>query len=745
MGGHAPVVGAEVYVFQAGTTGYASAPTKRMTAGAGDDPTYGFYALTQQDGSFSVTGDYTCTSGHPVYVAAVGGTASTTASIITITGASRSGTASPYTLTFTTTTPPAVGSTVSFATGVFPGTNHAFLQGTTQTVTATTANSFSISSATNPGTGSVTGYALTGGLPNPAIVNIAVLGNCPTTGNFSTGGTALSFVWIDEDSTTAAAYALNAFGTGWYAIGTKNTAANLAGIKQAAINAGQLYNIQNSTSANRGQALALTPSVISGGVQIGNNGVVPQATLNTIGNILSSCVDSANTSTTTSDPCTTLFTTATSTGDTTGTNPTDITGAAFNLAAFPAGTGTQSGTLPATLYALQGASATPFQPSLPAAPNDFGVAITYNSSLNSHVGQAESVAVDSNGQIWTTAQADTSATLWSPSGTVVGSNSSGFIYGYVSIDPNNDAWTGNATSSTGIEEFSNTAALTHTYGRGYQSAYTVITNATGNFNPDAYFFSGPTTGQTGSWYTSGGGYNGPYTGENPAVYVSHGAIDSNGNLWLTSEYQHQIAQVSPNYGFTSNPGFTSNFTIATPNPPGAAYQPQPEFPAIDKNNNAWIPIQTTLSSIANSAQTPGLYKVSNGGAVTSYYSGTGTSSTTKIYTGANFYQSFGAAIDGNGNVWITNRYNSGLGGSSTDAANSTIIELTSAGKAVSPSTNYNYGGIFNDTLNLAIDPSGDIWVTNYTGSQLVEIIGAAAPVVTPLSSAANNGDLGQQP
>jgi hypothetical protein len=53
--------------------------------------------------------------------------------------------------------------------------------------------------------------------------------------------------------------------------------------------------------------------------------------------------------------------------------------------------------------------------------------------------------------------------------------------------------------------------------------------------------------------------------------------------------------------------------------------------------------------------------------------------------------------------------------------------------------------VLNDPINLAIDISGNIWVTNYGGSSLVEIFGAASPVVAPFSVAANNGTLGKQP
>jgi hypothetical protein len=746
MGGHAPVVGAEVYVFQAGQTGYASVPKNEMNSGQfGSDPTYGNYVLTGPSGSFTVTGDYTCTSGHPVYVAAVGGTASTTATLINMTGSVVTSKGGVYTITFTAANSLSPGSQVSFASGAFTAAGYTFLNGTTQNVTAATPTAFSITTTTAV-SGSASGYGLVGGLPNPAIVNIAVLGNCPGTGSEFAG--TLSFVYIDEVSTTAAAYALNAFGSGWYAIGAPTT--NLAGIERAATNAGQLYNINNNYQSG-GIALATTSYVG------GSNGTVPQATVNTIGNILAACVDSANTATTASDECTTLFSTATSNGDTTGSKPTDISSAAFNIAAYPAGTGSQHGTFPATLYTLQGSSATPFQPDLAAAPNDFGVAIVYDNTLNTHVGSAESVAVDGNGQIWTTAQTDTSVTLWSPVGTVVNSNSDGYIYGYVSVDPSNDAWTGSGIASTGIEVFNNAGAKIHTYGSGYQSAYTVITNQSANAatSIDAYFFAGATdqdgywftpNGDTGNGFGNGTGPAGPYTVA--GNFISHGAIDSAGDLWLTSEAGEQISRYTPDTGgfLGLGNGFTRDSRFATPTVHGATYQPQPEFPAIDSANNAWTPLQTIYSAVGSSTLEPGLYKASTaGGTPVAYYSGTGTNTAAKIYTGASFYQAFGAAVDGNGNIWVTNRYNASLGGSAAGAGANTLIELTSAGVAVSPSTNYTYGGLLDDPLNLAIDPSGNIWVTNYGGSKIVEILGAAAPVVTPLSTSANNGTLGQLP
>ena len=73
-GGRQPVVGAHVYLFAAGTSGYGGASTSLITAGsaAGND-TLGNYVTTDSGGSFSVTGDYTCTTGTQVYLLATGG------------------------------------------------------------------------------------------------------------------------------------------------------------------------------------------------------------------------------------------------------------------------------------------------------------------------------------------------------------------------------------------------------------------------------------------------------------------------------------------------------------------------------------------------------------------------------------------------------------------------------------------------------------------------------------------------
>jgi hypothetical protein len=81
-GGRQAIVGAHIYVYQAGTGGYPSAggaSKSLLTAySTGAYPTYAdangnYYELTDSTGGFTLTGEYSCTSGTQVYLYSVGG------------------------------------------------------------------------------------------------------------------------------------------------------------------------------------------------------------------------------------------------------------------------------------------------------------------------------------------------------------------------------------------------------------------------------------------------------------------------------------------------------------------------------------------------------------------------------------------------------------------------------------------------------------------------------------------------
>ena len=70
-GGQQPISGAHVYVMQASNSGYGTASTSLITAGAGvSNDSVGNYVTTDAGGNFSLTGKYTCVTGAQVYVLA---------------------------------------------------------------------------------------------------------------------------------------------------------------------------------------------------------------------------------------------------------------------------------------------------------------------------------------------------------------------------------------------------------------------------------------------------------------------------------------------------------------------------------------------------------------------------------------------------------------------------------------------------------------------------------------------------
>jgi hypothetical protein len=721
-GGHAPIVGSHVYLLQPGTGGYGTIATSILGNNGATTASNGFilstnpatggdpyipsgwkYVTSDNNGNFYLSGAYNCTAGYPVYIYSSGGNA--------------------------------------------------------------------------------TGSALS----NTGIVQLAILGNCPSTGqtNFGNGSSdQLNYVYSNEVSTVAAAYVFQPFtvqGTATTAsaiyVGTSGTTQALLGIQNAASTAAQLYSIQGngqiSTSGDGEGHVANSRTILQsivGGVIVttpnAGNGIVPEATINTLANILADCVDSTGG---TATQCTTLFTNATETGDSAGVKPTDIARAAMNIARYPAGNYSTANTptnFVANIFAL-GNGTVPYVPKLSAAPNDFTIAINYPyapvggyTTSNNDVYRAESIEVDQLGQIWITAQGnigaglDATADRWSPLGVLNATpNSKNYIFGYVSIDGSNNAWTGNANSTTGIFEAGGNGAFTTTYGAGYTTAYTVVADKTG----DAYFFASNASNPNNTYdtftysemweynatgtlvsgsaacngttrafvyncisQTTGGGRTSIFTAGD---FVAHGAIDASGDFWLTSEDSEQIAKVTP----TGTQVWQINTGVK-----------QPEFPSIDHAGNGWI---------ANQAAAGTIYKITTGGISTTL---------TSASTGADLTWTFGSAVDGNGNVWFANRCGN-YGTCGGGAGINTIVEINGTNNfAISPTTNYvpeteypsaptTYTKMLDDSLNLAVDPSGDLWITNYIGNSVVEIIGTAAPVVTPLSLAAGNNVLGTKP
>ena len=195
-----------------------------------------------------------------------------------------------------------------------------------------------VASGGNPG--------LTPGTNNAALWMMAALGPC---GSLS----ASSFIFIDEVTTVAAVYSLAPFMTSPSAIGSAPTDA--IAFNDAFTLASELANTSTGT----------TPGT---GVPPGTS--VPVTQINTIADILASCINSAGGASGDSTPCGTLFSLTTPTGL---TPATDTITALLHLADNPS-------LNTAALYNLVPPTA-PFQPVQAQTPPDLGVHLTVSSGF----------------------------------------------------------------------------------------------------------------------------------------------------------------------------------------------------------------------------------------------------------------------------------------------------------------------------------------------------------------------------
>ncbi|WP_158820964.1 hypothetical protein [Granulicella sp. S156] len=111
--------------------------------------------------------------------------------------------------------------------------------------------------------------------------------------------------------------------------------------------------------------------------------------------------------------------------------------------------------------------------------------------------------------------------------------------------------------------------------------------------------------------------------------------------------------------------------------------------AIDGEGNAWVPNSGTDS----------VTKISSAGAILSGTNG---------YTGGGLNDPAGIAIDGAGNAWVTNALCCG------------VTKISSAGVILSGTNGYTGGGL-DGTQGIAIDSSGNAWVTNFEGASVYEL------------------------
>jgi len=811
-GGHAPLVGAHIFVLQAGTGGYGAKATSLLTSsytgsyptaqdGVTGSPTNGFYYVTSSStGNFGLNGDYTCTAGDPVYLYASGGNPTTTP-VVNITGASAApDTAGNLLITYTTTGNQLLyqGESVTLSTPFNPSTTvYEGGAGTTFNVsplnlTTTTFAHEEGASSTTYAAASFTGTATQATVVvNPAIVNIGLLGNCPApvpvtltgayetddvngkllvtfgnTGNnnFAAGeqvtfgtlpvpynpfngttqtvssialGTSqfsvelgtyssssvsasftayvyppanfgsssanpIQFVYLNEVSTVAAAYALAPFTSVTSTtndavhIGTSST--NLIGLQNAANNASNLYNIQGSVQGAGGDgdthiAFAFTPN---------GNGQVPQKLLDTLGNILANCVDSANTYNaataaggTASTQCNTIFTNATSNGASTGTKPNDTATAAINIATHPSGAPSNSSFITNLYGSLSGNA--PYQPVLSTQPNDFVVGIKYTGSMFTNPGECSG---DNLGNMWCADVGANTLTKLSPLGVVLYSFTVPSPF-HTMVDASNNVW---AVSQNGAAVYEFTSAGVAVSGSPYTDGGAFSTPA-GIANNGASITLVTNYGANNAIVITGSGTTATFMTATTTCthYETTTAFDSAGYGWTSGGNANQACRIA------------SNGTLAAT----ITGLSTPSSVDIDSSGRAWIPNNgnNTLAQITPTTTTP-------------FY-------TLATFSGGGMSGPGGEGIDGLGNIWVAN-------GTAYSGSIYSVSEFTNAGAAITGAGGYQ-AGLLTYPRFVGMDISGDVWFSNYSGASVEELIGAAAPTVRPKALAVANGTLGTRP
>ncbi|MFC6644396.1 hypothetical protein ACFQBQ_02065 [Granulicella cerasi] len=525
------------------------------------------------------------------------------------------------------------------------------------------------------------------GTNNTGITFVAGLGSCAPLSNNTVRATAV----INEMTTVATAYALAQFTTNAQQIASGTVTTGIT-------NAFNLIPVLVTLST--GASNASTGSSI---------GAIPQTAMASLANLLNTC---ASTSGATSTACAALFAAATPAGV---TAPSNTFQAALNLAHYP-------GNQVAALYTLS-KNASAYTSALAAQPNDWTLSIAYTTTTVPGISTPQQVAIDASGNAWIVNYNSNALVEISPIGSPVSPlTGPGGYSGPVNnatrlaIDLSGNVWTIDGQSD--ISEFSSTGSVVQTQVvQNIPSPSSIAVDPSNNI-----WIANKYTANNLFELSNAAKVISPATGYATSClqYTNAVAIDTSSNVWMGGQNSTCLAEFDKSGNVLSG---TAGF-----NGGGMAYNTYGGI-AFDHSGNVWVP------------STNGALSVNKAGVISEFTS-TGTAITSSAgYTSGGIFNPTGLAIDGIGNVWVTN-------GDSTSPPTTTKARLSvisSVGAGVSPTTGYMQGTLGALPYAPAIDPSGNVWIPESTTSTVYQVIGAAAPVVTPLAAAVKNNQLGVRP
>lgn len=546
------------------------------------------------------------------------------------------------------------------------------------------------------------------GYTNAAIAQAAYVAPCGTINS-------QTFVFMDEVTTVAMAYAVAGYATDPLHISYSGSQASLTGIENA------FANVNNLVNTAQGSAIPTIPS---------GNAQAPQETVNTLADALASCINQ----TSGGDNCSTLFSAAPV--NLNGLAPTDTATAVMNIAHNPASSTSpniQNGTNITSIMTLA-SRYVQFTPNLPStpAPNDLTLSLAFS---NGGIANAVAVAIDGSGNAWIASQPSSNGSssvveIASPTNMQLNDVTYPVDYPPSTGEPFSiavDAQSQNIWIGTGsaVEEFSTTGGAPAsgspflTNDNNFGGGYGLNLDSAGNVWIAAYSTIYKLSA-TGSTLSQCGGVSGGYclpAGQNGTAVPSSIALDASNNVWVTDWQNNALIELNSQGTVLANlgPSTTSDFNT----PYGVAINGSQDAWVANGNNYAteYIPNgQTQFVYVA--ADTPPPY----------------TTTPSLLFVG----------IDGAGNSWYS--LQSAHCSSSTTCLG--VAEVSGAGRPLSGPgyTIDGYQPTGSPTASAtAIDGSGDVWIANTSAENVTELIGAAVPVVTPLALAVSSNSLGSRP
>jgi streptogramin lyase len=490
---------------------------------------------------------------------------------------------------------------------------------------------------------------------NSAIVLMAPLGDCSTL----VQNAATTYIQLNELTTVAAAYALAPYMTGYANVGA--VAVNDTGLINAVGNFNSLVNLTTG---------------LSGGGSLPTGAVVPTTEINTLGDILATCV---NTPSSSSGPCSTLQT---------ATSAADTTGMALAFAKNP-------GSPTLTALAAVATSQAPFQPTLAANPSDWTVAIKYTAA--STLRSPYNIAIDKVGNAWISNTAGGLVEL-SPAGALASTYSGGGILGPkgLAFDRTGNLWVANPTANSVVKVVPNGNNI----GVASSSAFTAgglsgpvalaldsvgnawIANQLGNSVVELSSTGAPTTASGATGFTAGSTISGP----------SGIALDATGNVYVANSGGGNVVKLTNSSGAAAAGSPFTDFALQ-----GTSSV------VLDSSNNVFATGSTTGTTLA-----PAISQFTSAGAVASY------SPVTPGVTG--FYP--GVVALGSSKLLLANSISSGA------------LVLQTLGTTP---TAVSYGSL-NTPIGLAVDLSGNVWVADSGDNTVSVFVGLVTPVTTPLAA-----------